>query len=309
VSDRYLLSGVLVTSDVPLPCEPLDDAVHPPSDALTFLVEPPADPRPNEAHPWDLRDSGLAIARVGTGFVLRATGYADFLLDASATTVRCIPRTGCPEAISTQLFVDQVFPLVLHARGRFAFHASSVLLPSGVVVGFLGRSGLGKSTLAASFAACPQHALFGDDCLAIVPSTTRLSALPSYTSARLWPPSAEALFAHRGELPFVSPRSEKRRAELAVAESLHEAPLTRLYLLAEGEPLRFTPLRRAAALFALTPHVYRLDPSDRTRLAQELAWLEAIVRGVPVAELAYPRRFEALAEVHAAVREDAERAS
>lgn len=309
MSYRYRLSGLLVQSDVPLPCEAAEDGAVDPADALVVRFEAPADPAASDASTEDLRDSGLAISRSAAGFRVRASGYADFFLDAAVTSLRCVPRRGCPEAIATQLFVDQVFPLVLHARGRFAFHASSVLLPSGVVVGFLGRSGLGKSTLAASFAARADHALFGDDCLALVPSSAGLAALPSYASARLWPASAEALFALRGELPVVSPRSDKRRAELSSSRPRAGAPLVRLYLLAEGEPARLTPLRRAAALFALTPHVYRLDPSDRALLAQELPWLEAVVRGVPVAELAYPRRFEALAEVHALVGADVERSA
>lgn len=307
MSYRYLLSGVLVTSDVPLPCVPTGDGVS--SDAVAFHLEPAAEPAPNGAEPWDERDSGLAVARVAGQVVLRASAYADFVLDATASSVRCVPHPGCPEAIATQLFVDQVFPLVLHARGRFAFHASSVRLSSGAVVGFLGRSGLGKSTLAASFATSGEHTLFGDDCLAIVPDARGLTALPSYTSARLWPASAEALFGAGGELPFVSPRSDKRRAELADPRPREGAPLACLYLLAEAEAPRIAPLRRAAALVALTSHVYRLDPGDRARLAQELAWLEAIVRAVPVAELAYPRSFAALAAVHAAVVRDVERVS
>lgn len=297
---RYHLSGVLVVSTHPLPL-PSWEGPENPVDALRFEIGPPADPV-DDALGWEVRESGLALARTPLGYRLRFPGHADFVLDAAVTRLVCTPRPGVASGTLEQLFVDQLFPLLLHARGRFALHASAVRLPSGGVIGFVGRSGLGKSTLAASLSTLPAHTHFSDDCLALEPTDGAPWALRSYAAARLWPPSADALFADRGDLPLASPRTSKRRVDLP--GGAERAPLVRLYLLAADGPIRLEPLRRAAALVALTPHVYRLDGGDRARLAEELAWLEALVRRVPVAELSYPRSFDALAAVRARIAED-----
>lgn len=298
---RYDLSGVLVVSTHALPL-PSWEASAAPADTLRFEVRPAAELAAADGLVWDVRESGLAVARTPAGYRLRFPEHADFVLDAAATHLVCVPRPGVAPGTLAQLFVDQLFPLLLHARGRFAFHASAVRLPRGDVIAFVGRSGLGKSTLAASFSAAPAHAHFSDDCLAVMPAEGAPWALPSYPAARLWPPSADALFAERGDLPRASPRTSKRRVDLSRVTA--RAPLVRLYLLADDGPIHLESLRRAAALFALTPHVYRLDGSDRARLAEELAWLETIVRRVPVAELSYPRSFDALAAVRARIAAD-----
>src|SRR5690606_13487149 len=87
-------------------------------------------------------------------------------------------------------------------------HASSVALPDGKVVAFLGGTGQGKSTLAAAFMQYGCE-LVTDDCLLLDCEQGHVLALPAYRSLRLWPDSLSALFQDpTGFLP-ISPSLDK----------------------------------------------------------------------------------------------------
>jgi hypothetical protein len=297
----YRLSGVIIASAIALPALP---ATAPEGErSLTFSTSktPPGGPLADDA--WELRGHGIAVGKGREHFVLRLPGCADYWIDRSGASVIAVPVDDCPEGTLAQLFLDQVLPLALHLRGRFAFHASSVALGRHALVAFLGQAGAGKSTLASSLARGADDALFSDDCLALEALDTGLLAHPSYASARLWPASAEAVFADRGALPLASPRTEKLRAALPVAAG--PLPLQRLYLLesADGDPA-LTRLRPRDALVAIAAHLYRLDPEDRDHLGAELPFLEQVVTRVPVARLAYRRSYAALPAVRAAILAD-----
>ncbi len=297
----YRLSGVLIASEIPLPSRPFSPTPAP-AQPITLRLAPAlrGEPLPPEA--WHHR----VFSSVGTapdGYILHLPGCADFWIARDGSAVICVPIDACPPETLAQLFLDQVLPLVFHARGRFAFHASSVAIDGGALVAFLGHTGAGKSTLASSLARAGTDLLFSDDCLALEPAADHILAHPSYASTRLWPESADALFADRDALPLASPRTAKLRAALPAAPEPLE--LRRLYLVesADGAPT-ITRLSRRAALIALAGHLYRLDPTDRARLAGELDLLEKVVSRVPVARLAYRRAYADLPAVREAIRAD-----
>jgi hypothetical protein len=299
----YRLSGALISSDIALPAtasspEPSDRA-----SATPFGLLPAPGDAPFSADTWAHRDHGVSVGTGPEGFVIRFPGCADFWIARDGGAVLSAPVDECPIETLAQLFLDQVLPLVLHARGHFAFHASSVAFPGRELVGFLGQSGAGKSTLASSLARAATGVLFSDDCLAVEAGDAGVVAHPSYAAARLWPESASALFPDAASLPLASPRTVKLRAALPAATE--PMVLRRLYLLesAEGAPA-ITRLSRRDALVALTGHLYRLDPGDRVRLAGELDLLERVVSLVPVARLAYRRSYAELPAVREAVLAD-----
>jgi hypothetical protein len=306
----YELSGVRIESDLrlvslggesggsvgdvaPVLRLRLSEAASPPAVGDWLVV------RAVDDEPW------FSVARRPGGYLLRLHDCADFLLDPSGTELVCIPVEGCSPESLEQALLDHIFPFVLHARGRFSFHASSVAVAGGGVLAFVGSSGAGKSTLASSFARTGFARLFSDDCLAVTPTDAAILVHPSYPSSRLWPPSAEALFRDRGELPFASPRTSKRRVALPASPAA--LPLQRVYLLEHGDGApAVTRLRRRDALASLVAHVYRLDFEDRARLTEEVSFLEQVVSRAVVARLAYRRDFAELSAVHAAIRADME---
>jgi len=323
---HYELSGVHIESDLRLASLPGYDGgsrpqppgydggsrPHTPgaSEASTpkltiRLVEEPSpspagDPllsRSSDGVPW------LSVFRWNGGYLFKVHDITDFALDARSAEITCVPLFGVEPTVLSQLFIDQIFPLILHVSGRFSFHASSVALGGFGVIAFLGMGGRGKSTLAASLASTSAFTFFSDDCLALTPTTAGVLVHPSYPSSRLWPPSAEALFREQGELPCVSPRTDKRR--LALPTERAPQPLRRVYLLEEGEgDPTIEPLRRRDALAALAAHVYRLDYQDRARLAEEISILERVVTSAAVKRLTYRRSYAALSAVHAMIRAD-----
>jgi hypothetical protein len=104
-------------------------------------------------HTWAFPDGTLwtEFHRADGGYLLRFPQLADFLVSADACTVTCIPVPEVPEGTARHLYLNQVLPLVLSKLGKLVFHASAVEIGSHAVA-FVGESGRGKSTLAASFA-------------------------------------------------------------------------------------------------------------------------------------------------------------
>lgn len=304
----YGFCGLRIASEAPLPSFVGVDG-EPGPDAVRFRVvadlDAPASPEwlvvrtfQGDTRPW------LSVARLALGgYLLRVHGLADFRVDATGSEILCAPAPNCAPASIEQLLADQVLPQVLHLRGRPCFHASAVADREGDVVAFLGPSGAGKSTLAGSFGA--MCSLVSDDCLALTLGD-RVLVEPSYPSVRLFRDSAAVLSATPAELPSASPHTDKLR----VARTPASGPLVlrRIHLLAASDDgVSMTRLGAKEALLRLAEHLHRLDPLDRARLAGELSFLEQIVRRVPIVRLAYPRSFDALAEVRARVLEDAAR--
>jgi hypothetical protein len=306
---RYELSGVRIESDfrlASLPFEAAEGAA--PVLRLRLTEEASGEPagdwmmtRTIDGVPW------LSVKRTRGGYLLRIPSYADFTLDTQRAELTCAPARSCSLEILEQLFIDQIFPLVLHVTGRFSFHASSVALAGGGVIAFLGSAGLGKSTLASSLARTPFATLFSDDCLALTTTAAGVLGHPSYPSSRLWPPSADALFRDRGELPAASPRTSKRRIALPAVRA--EEPLSRVYLLeqSDGAP-SIQRLRRRDAIAALAAYLHRLDFEDKTRLAEEIDVLSRVATHAVVARLGYRRSYAELPAVHAVILADASQA-
>ena len=89
--------------------------------------------------------------RVSGGYLLRFPDLADFEVSADGTDVVAHPAGDTDDATIEHLYINQLVPLALSRQGRPTFHASVVMVRGGVIA-FLGESGMGKSTLAASFA-------------------------------------------------------------------------------------------------------------------------------------------------------------
>jgi hypothetical protein len=299
-SRRYWLSGIQIESELPLRTVPPSTMATPAGSPLVHLRLRPIATTRVEA--WDVRETDVAVGSDPDAYYLRYEGEVTFRVDRSGREIACeiVPPTD--DETVEQLFVDQIFPLILHALGRQTLHAGAVVVGGGVVA-FVGDTGLGKSTLASSVATEQGARIFCDDCLAITIEGDRALAFPSYASTRLWPESADALFAARGVLPRATPRTEKRRLHLSWDGA--PLPLRRIHLLERSDgPVTITRLGRAAAIGAILRHLNRLDGLDRERLVGEMDFLEALVTRVPVSRLAYRRDFADLPAVHRAILDD-----
>lgn len=259
-----------------------------------------------DGQPW------MWAARHEQGFLLRYVGLADFTVNPRGTEIVLAHA----EAVSSRdtlghLLLDQALPMVLGLRGIPTLHASTVVTPRGVC-GFLGPTGAGKSTLAASFSAAGYPAL-GDDCLAIK-EDRGFFAIPAYPGLRLWTDSAESLSTAWSDAPVVAHYTRKRRILNAPAIESFPARLKRLaviYCLAReasdnGAPSAATiePLRPNEAFLQLLSASFMLDITDRSVLTRNLRFIERLLNAVPVRRLRIPDRFSSLPKVREAVLRD-----
>jgi hypothetical protein len=187
-------------------------------------------------------------------------------------------------------------------------HAGSVLTPHGAIA-FLGRSGVGKSTLTASLARAGWP-LVADDFLLVRDAVDELLAVPSYPGLRLWEDTATHLFSDEDLAP-VAHYTRKRRCgagsrPLPFASAA--APLSRIYLLSpaadSGQRVAVTPLPARQAFVELARHSYRLDSDDADLLQLQFGRQGRLAARIVFRRLAYPRRFQALASVREAILAD-----
>src|SRR5574340_1151913 len=101
------------------------------------------------------------------------------------------PAPAGGEQTVEHLYLNQVLPLALSMQGKLVFHASAVEIGE-VAVAFMGESGKGKSTLAASFAT-HGYRFLTDDGLVIEAEDEGHRIVPSHPSLRLWQDSEGAL--------------------------------------------------------------------------------------------------------------------
>jgi hypothetical protein len=156
--------------------------------------------------------------RRGAAYLLRFPGFADFDVSAGGTEVVCHPSPGADHATTEHLYLNQVLPLALSRQGRLAFHGSAVKVQDGIVA-FLGRTGTGKSTLAARFARTGAS-FVTDDGLLLAREGEGYFVLPQHPSIRLWRDSHQALIDDDGSLALAPPVSFTSKARVLAGDGL-----------------------------------------------------------------------------------------
>ena len=165
---------------------------------MSYLLLAPGKQRKRPKSPFHVWIIGkderwLEFYRLDTGFLLRFPGLADFTMTDAGTDITCRPVTGVSAATIEHLYLNQILPLAQNAAGALSFHGSAVVIED-FAIAFLGPSGRGKSTLAASFAVKGQ-AFLTDDGLITEERNGTYHILPSHPSIRLWDDSQEELLA------------------------------------------------------------------------------------------------------------------
>jgi hypothetical protein len=226
--------------------------------------------------------------RSGDGYLLRFPGLADFEVTADGKNVVAHPAEDTDAITVEHLYVNQLVPLALSRQGQPTFHASAVTVPGGAVA-FLGRTGMGKSTLAASFALGDSKFLT-DDALLIVETDSGCLVKPSHPSLRLWEDSKEALI-------------ERLLAGEALTFSDQAQPLLAAYVLGpdDGSGTSIRKLGGTDRYMAWLENSFLLDVTDQELLSQHFEWTDRISRAVPTFALTYARDYGMLREVRMAV--------
>jgi hypothetical protein len=241
--------------------------------------------------------------RSSADYLLRFPGLADFNVSLDGTKVIAHPAKRIDETTVKHLYLNQLVPLALSRQGRPTFHASVVTVPGGAVA-FLGKTGMGKSTLAASFA-LSGSAFLTDDALLVEETASGCQALPSHASLRLWEDSMEALIDAQDQQASRVSYSSKARllAGDALTYSEHAQPLLAAFVLGR-EHATAVSVRKITGMdrhMAWVENSFLLDIKDPKLLSRHFDWTHRISAVVPTFALDYPRDYGTLPDVRNAI--------
>lgn len=268
-------------------------------------ARPQADAPGQPYHEWRSQDGTVwtRFFRTTRGYLLRFPGLADFAVSKRGRSVCCMPVPAVSQATLEHLYSNQVRPLVMGLLGRLAFHASAVEIDDAAVA-FAGDSGLGKSTLAASFAVQGTRFLT-DDGLYLEACDAGYWVNPSHPSIRLWDDSREEIVGDGAETAPALDYTEKARmlGGLGLPHCAARRVLRAVFFLAdEGvESVRVTRLTAAESLVAWVKNAFLLDIESRAALASHFNGVAALAERVRAYRLDFPREYEGLAEVRRVV--------
>ncbi|HSC27922.1 MAG TPA: hypothetical protein VLD67_11645 [Vicinamibacterales bacterium] len=295
---QYRVFGLTVTSELPLPELP---SSRQGGAACTIEVAPPDGISRHEwFHRWRLHGRcHLEFARTASGYLLRFPGLVDAGVTASGDRISWRPHPGVPVPTVRHLLIDQVLPLALSRMDRLVLHASAVHVPQAGAVAFAGRSGRGKSTIAAALGRTGWPILT-DDCLVLMAGAGGFRVMPGYPGVRVWADAASALdLGDRCDQPVAHYTTKRRVHSRALAFRDAPSRLRALFVLGGrytgGPPIRVTRLGGRAGFFALTPFINLLDIQDRRHLARAFAAAADLAGHVPVYRLRIrhePRAFD-----------------
>lgn len=199
---------------------------------------------------------------------------------------------------------NQIAPLALTLQGYLVLHSSAIALTPNSCIGFVGPSGRGKSTLAASFAARGMPFL-SDDGLALEPAGGGYIAHAQHDFVRLREDSKHFLVRSTDGLVDTGPSGPKWRASAGVPMLHHKGslPLSCVYFLGDGsaEDVQIDRISQRNAVQILLGSTFVLDTTDRRVLARHFAQINALVAVVPCFALDYPRQYALIPTVHEAI--------
>ena len=269
------------------------------------LARPQA-PMPEAAfHQWTTANDAVwtFFYRQQAGYMLRFPEMADFEVSADGRLVRGWPAIAVAPSTVNHLYLNQVLPLALSRQGKLMLHGSAVEI-HGQGVAFIGESGRGKSTLAASFATGGSRFLT-DDGLHLEWVGGECQIIPSHPSIRLWEDSQEALISNTAAVAPALDFTTKSRllAGPDIAFCDQARALRRIYFLGERDASvpTMVRLRPAEALICLAKNSFLLDIEARDMLAQHFDDVSRLAQLPIYFSLDYPRRYEALPQVREAI--------
>jgi hypothetical protein len=279
----YRAHGLLIGSDVPLPLPVSAPGVPDLTLSLAAAREVPNERPPGERLAETARpDLTLfyTLTRTPTSVILRYPGLCDFVGDASFSTIAVHVHPGADEGLLPVLIAGGLLATHLMLRHELVLHASAIRAGD-VAVAFVGRSGMGKSTLATALCA-DGYPLISDDLLRVGPD---LVVHPGATETRLRP-SARALSNDHSY--------ETADGRLATRPgTLETSPLPLAACVIPGPSRAATRvsthrLRPVEALVRLSSYPRILGWTDPTTMAAAFQSLADLVERVPVVEATIP---------------------
>jgi len=248
-------------------------------------VKPPARPR------WLVRNAGgISVAGVAAGTLFESYCGSRALALSDSTTVLVSRGRHISTARFNHTILHSFLPQILSARGETMLHATCVILDGRAFV-FAGASGMGKSTLAAGFAA-RGATVFSEDILRVerTPSGYYV-AHRSYPGARLRANSFLLPADKRSNQPgrFGLP---KHRVYVTETDTVAEPiPVGAIFFLRSGRTVspRFSAIRPLQAIRPLLKSSFLQALPKESRSREAFLRMSSLAAAVPAFELRYKR--------------------
>ena len=197
-------------------------------------------------------------------------GVASYLVDPKGQRVVIAPEMAISAPDIRVFLLGTVFGILCYRRGLIPLHASCVRIGEGAVA-FSGQSGIGKSTLAATFMRRGHDVLADDITVIDVHAPGGPCVLPAFPRLKLWQNALDRLSLSKDGLE--NSRSDLAKYHLPVA-AFHAAPL-RLHAIFQLDPddSRGNPplrqLRGPEAVARVGRDLYRRAMMARLGLSKE----------------------------------------
>ena len=295
---EYRAYGLHVRSVVPLPFDPLPEPSKAAPSVPDVTVRLGAVPATLPADPGHVTHTNIWQARPGA-FLMHVEGVARYLV----TDGRDILIDPCGDDADdvTAFFTSSPFTALLQQRGVVTLHAAAVETDAGAIL-LLGRSGIGKSSLAAALVE-RGFALLADDVTGVVLDTEgRLLALPAFPCLRLWTDTLDTLHWRANAQAPVQRGVEKYWTRSPHRTCSTPLPIRAAFALAahNGPDIAIEPVAPSSAFRLLWVNTHRKRAVDA--LGQRPSHFRigtALARHVPVVLVTrpvYPFLLEALAD-------------
>lgn len=218
------------------------------------------------------------------------------------------PLPDVEESLIHLPLLGMVFAVMLHQRGFLTLHASAAEINGGAAI-FLGGSGWGKSTLAATLYS-RGHQLISDDLVAInFDNMGNLIIIPAFPQLKLLPEAAAFALGDNPEtLPRLAKDYEKRARRGINRFSQKPVPIKGIYQLAKGSELALKPLNPQQATMQLIAN------SFVGRCASPLLEAESgishfhkcmsLIKHVPIYRLERPQSLELVSAIAELIEEN-----
>ena len=213
--------GLAIRSCLPLP-ELLTAEPDAPADIEIAYGEVPAE-LPG------LLKRGVRFQAAPGALRLQVDGIASYLI-AGGRQITIAREPGVADDDVRVFLLASAFGALLHQREDLVLHGSAVEW-NGEAVVFIGRSGVGKSTLATAFRR-KGHAILTDDLCVVRPDATgRMIAFPGFPQTKLWLDSLKRLEISPDGLQRIRQKLEKRAVPLGADFVAAPRAVRKLYLL------------------------------------------------------------------------------
>jgi hypothetical protein len=244
----------------------------------------------------------------------RWQGVGEFLVTADGTRIVCRPQQKSSAESFQVYMLGQALSFALVKQGFEPLHATVVVI-EGKAVAFLGESGYGKSTMAASLLAAG-YRLLTDDLLILRDTPEGLLAYPGPPRIKAFPKIARKFLGAQAARVRMNPDTRKLIIPLS-PDHLCSVPVSlgAIYSIAPSAKTarakrpRIESITLRDAFLELVSHTFNYRIVNPARLQRQFLAYADIVDSMPVRKLHYPRVLGKIEQVHEMILADLTSAS